>query len=305
MLRPGEVDLTARPYKFKDDVDRKLLLRSTDREYKVDGSFAQNPTGQLRLRLENGVQGTYEVKWIKIPNTVYNINTTNNVLSFSTQAGGPFEAALEPKNYTAAELATALTQLLTTGNPLWNDPDLVVSYDQQKSKLVFSSTAASSGYNYFTILTGGERSINRTLGFPYLEKKFSAGVLQPQAISFFKSAPGLVSNDAPYIVQLSSPLSIGMTVREATSNNFKTAQQVVGVRDGQPVYLTKSTAAALVIPFVVEKGAYMFLSSDVLKQYLTFARTTKTLSFEVVDLNTGSRVDLNNADWQLYMQRTA
>jgi hypothetical protein len=303
MMRTGEVDLTRRPYKFKDDVDRKVLLRSIDREYKVDGSFAQNPTGQLRLRLENGVQGRYEVKWIKIPNTIYNINSTNNQLSFATQLGGPFEAALEPKNYTASELATALTQLLTTGNPLWNDPDLIVTYDQQKLKLVFGSNAATSGYDYFTIFTGGERSINRALGFPHLERKFVGGVLQPQAISFFKDGAGLETNDAPYMVQLSTPLSIGLSIREATSNNFKTAQQVVGVRDGQPVYLTKSTAAALVVPFVVEKGAYTFLSSDVLKQYLTFARTTKTLTFEVVDLRTGTRADLNNADWELYMQR--
>jgi hypothetical protein len=280
MLRTGEVALTSRPNKFKDDSDRKLLLRSTDREFRVDGALPVNPTGEFLLRLENGVQGRYEVKWIKIPNSVYNVNETNNVFTFSTRFGGPNVVTVEPQNYTGSELATKLTSILVA-----YDPDLVVAY------------------NYITIFTGGQNSINRVIGFPQFEQKFSLGSLNPIEVSFVKPTTAAVSNFAPYAIQLSNPLSIGLAVREATSNNFKTAQQAVAVRNGQPVYTTKSVAAAVVVPLVVEKGSYAFLSSDVLRQYLNFGRTVKTLTVKVVDLKTGQKLDLNNVDWEMYLQR--
>jgi hypothetical protein len=285
--------------KYKDDVERKLLLRSTDREFRVDGALPVNPTGEFLLRLENGVQGRYEVKWVKIPNSVYNVNETNNVFTFSTRFGGPNVVTVDPQNYTGSELATKLTSILVA-----YDPDLIVTYDSQKLRLVFASSANGvSAYNYITIFTGGQNSINRVIGFPQFEQKFSLGSLNPIEVSFVKPTTAAVSNFAPYAIQLSNPLSIGLAVREATSNNFKTAQQAVAVSNGQPVYTTKSVAAALIVPLIVEKGSYAFLSSDVLRQYLNFGRTVKTLTVKVVDLKTGQKLDLNNVDWEMYLQR--
>ncbi len=94
-----------------------------------------------------------KLKNILIPNTVYNVNSSNNVFKFYRD--GILSITMTPGNYSATELATYLTTEMNAVSSLFT-----VSYDAKTMKFTFSRSAAT-----FELLFAHDNNPWELLGF--------------------------------------------------------------------------------------------------------------------------------------------
>lgn len=264
---------------------RTLLVRSQDRDQRVEN--ASNGFGSHKGRIQWGrplQPGLYQLQWATIPNSVYNVTSSNNQLRFANTGfgGGVFETVvLPPKNYTAADLATALSAASV----------LTWTYDADTYKMTVSNATGFDGELYYE-----EDSLLETLGFERPD-----AVLNSTPIRLHTGIP----LQAPQVVKLAQPLSVGIQIAESSGR----AGYEVGGRSKPDGKMTDRSTEAfnercdLIIPYLSPAGTYSFLSSDVFTQGLELHRPTQTLSYSLINLSNNKALDLNGANWEMMLQK--
>ena len=109
------------------------------------------------ITLPSGTIGYVSLSELTIPNTMYNINTSNNklVLLDSSMVGKTL--TVTPGNYTVTSLMTELNeQLNPNGDP---DPDVLISYNDTTSKCTFTHP------NSLFLIIMPTSTMNTVLGF--------------------------------------------------------------------------------------------------------------------------------------------
>ena len=131
-----------------------------------------------------------QLNWIQIPNSIYNISSSNNIVTFTENA--TLKTATIPVSaYNSDELATELASILTTASGGYNT--YTVTYNTETYMFTFSAT------NAFMLNCSKAK-------FPYHELGFSN--------SDTSSATSITSS---YIVSLEQPNELIVSIHETDS----------------------------------------------------------------------------------------
>lgn len=171
----------------------RIVLRSRDRTSGSSSEFEFKQVDQI-------LEGEYQVEWATIPNTLYNVSTTNNVLAVTSGTGS---ATLTPGNYTGATLAAEVQTQLTAVHASAR----TVTYSSISNKLTI--TAADASATVFGPATANDGA--RVVGV----------------------APGTTTSvasgsECPYVVFLGSPLSLGIQISGASTRGYQTSNRKSG-----------------------------------------------------------------------------
>lgn len=248
-------------FKSRIDRGRAYLLMSANRE-------SGDSTHQCSLTLPHreGLNGTYVVSHFQIPNTIYNVRSTNNVVAW-TDSAGTWTASLPSGSYTGSTLATALKTLMDATSGLV----YTVTYSSTTGKLTFSESIAG----------------NINFDFATTTASTAHDVLGVGAVNTTPAATYTSTN----VINLASPASVSLYCREAgDSPGFRSTS-------GHP--------SQIILPLLAEFGVYAFRSSDVLAQFMVFRNTTRTMYFELRDNNTGVPISFEGANWELYLTKVS
>jgi hypothetical protein len=144
------------------------------------------------------LEGKYLVRYILIPNTLYNVNSKNNVIPYyDTQDR---VALIEPGSYTGTTLAAAIKQIMdTVSAPLTYN----VNYDSVSAKLRIE---VSAGTFYFRFGTIQDNIANNIMGF------------------LNENSNPLAVQVGVYPINLSYPASLVLFIKEAASFNIETSK---------------------------------------------------------------------------------
>ena len=98
-------------------------------------------SSNFNINLYSSISNIEKVRlnWVQIPNTFYNINTNNNIVSF-TENSTLKTATIPVGSYNADELASELQSILTTASGEYNT--YTVSYNPQTFMFTFSANNA-------------------------------------------------------------------------------------------------------------------------------------------------------------------
>ena len=109
------------------------------------------------ITLPSGTIGYVSLSELTIPNTTYNINTSNNKLVLLDSSMVEKTLTVTPGNYTVTTLKEELNeQLNPNGDP---DPDILISYDDKTYKYTFTHITS-----LFLIIRPAS-TMNTVLGF--------------------------------------------------------------------------------------------------------------------------------------------
>jgi len=257
------------------------LLRSGDRLMRSDGSGSNDFT--LRFQ-DNLPSGNYEVMWVTIPNTVYNVDAGRDTLTFETvSSGGGIQGTVSVprRNYTAQELATELTSFpffdVSTGLPT----TLTWVYDPNTFRYTVRNNSADTGYLHY----GDGGTLMKILGFS--APRGEEPVPYPLPPGQFVAAPN--------VAQLGSPLSIGINIVESKGEGFVTAGGNSQVLDNR--------RATLLVPFLSAAGGYSFVTKENFRQTFSLRSSGNQISVNLRDPDTGQPLNLNGADWEMFFRR--
>ena len=161
-----------------------LIIDSRERD-----SSNSNSSSDFSINLFSSTSGVEKVQlnWVQIPNTFYNINSNNNVVSF-TENSTLKTASIPVGSYNANELASELQSILTTASGGYNT--YTVSYNSQTFMFTFSAN------NAFQL------NCSKSL-FPYHELGFSN--------SDTNSATSITST---YVISLDQPSEIIISINQ-------------------------------------------------------------------------------------------
>ena len=276
---------------------RGWLLRSADRLV-VPGNAANSTSSNFTLQFQQTLPpATYEVMWITVPNTTYNVDNGKDSLSFETvSSGGGIQntTSLENNNYTATELATALSAIPYFDTITTTNYNLTWTYDPATFRFTVTNGAPQTGYLHYA-----PSSILRTLGF---------GPPPGDEPLPLELPPG-VPIVAPFVAQLGNPLSIAITIPEATAEGFVTAGSVyrsdrnVG---GQIIGSTRSTnivQADLIVPLLSASGSYSYITKENFPQFFTLRGSRSQITFELRDPDTKNILDLHGGEWEMFVRQ--
>jgi hypothetical protein len=115
-----------------------------------------------------------KLDWVIIPNTVFNINSTNNILSFNENSTNK-QATLTSGAYTASSLATHVQTQLNTASSGYNT--YAVTYSTTTYKFTISAG------NNFSLLFSSALAPYRELGFEITNTTASTSVTSTNSIS--------------------------------------------------------------------------------------------------------------------------
>lgn len=96
------------------------------------------------------------LKYVSIPNTIYNINTTNNNLSFNDPVNGTVSVNLSPGSYDISNLTSVLGQLMTSNG----SQQYSVVYKPETFRVTFSATSP------FSLQLNIQHTVASVIGFP-------------------------------------------------------------------------------------------------------------------------------------------
>jgi len=291
--------------KLRNLSEMNLLVRSKDRErLQGDGDPAL-----FRLPLPEAIFGDYRLIWATIPNTIYNVNSTNNKLYLFKTGTGDVTLTIPSQNYTGTTLAAALTDLLLAYTT--DGPAILVEYLDSVMKLQFT---LPDGAEFQIYSKYKEDSAHAILGFRTSASKV-----------LYQLVPGQ-PNLLPNVVALGLPISLGIQVKESSTssyalggniedrkldNNGNTLSIVKTPRahnanNGNTLSIVKTPRAhnaSLVIPFLASAGSYHSSAVDTHRQWINFPRPTKHLNIQLVSPDTHSKVDLNGAEWEMLLSK--
>jgi len=163
---------------------QKVLVRSRDRL-----NFTSTSPSNFKTTYTEVLEGKHAVRWITIPNSLYNINSTNNQFYYDIGAGNVL-VTLSAGNYTGQTLAVALQSLI---------PASTVVFEPLYSKLRVTRAAGVT----LTPVTA-----QKVMG---LQLNLAPTVIAPAAATYL-----------PNTVDLSVPLSLGIMVRESGGPGYVT-----------------------------------------------------------------------------------
>lgn len=265
------------------DYNKGVLLRSADR----DSTNAQQTSSDFTLSFKEPLQGMYEVQWVVMPNTTYNVTENSNTVQFENKSfGGAIEESvlLPPRNYSPLDLATALTTLSAALN--W-------AYDPNALRFTVTQSTGSNGNLVF-----GENSLLRRLGFASPVPGISLPIFLPNAQSVI----------APNVPSLSHPLSVSMYIPEAASEGFVTAgSQRIDTKDpsGNVVGNTQTSnivQGTLLVPLLAQEGAYVFVAKDNFRQQINIRNRSANIHISLYDPDTRKPLNLNGGEWEMYIR---
>ena len=109
------------------------------------------------ITLPSGTIGYVSLNELTIPNTNYNINSSNNVLVMTQFNGVPETFTVTPGNYTVTELRDALNVLF--GNATFMMTGVSVSYNSNTNKFTFTDALSP------LLVINSQSTMNAVLGF--------------------------------------------------------------------------------------------------------------------------------------------
>ena len=267
-------------------------------------ALTSNPdavASNFMIQVPEAMEGKYKVKYITIPNTIYNVNTSNNALNWS--AGGPFyDAVLPVGNYDGATLATAVAAALTAGD--LTARTYTATFDAITSKLTITNSTADD------MLWAAGRSANTVIGV----YNYNGGSVNSTA-----SGSAL-----PYPIFLGAPLSLGIRIKQAADAGYVTGINEIVTKTTIPVTTDYSTipptvntgapvsttdikcvpvAGTLIVPFLATSNTFNYTTQDEFEQFFKLEKGTKLLQIQVVDSATGVTVDLNRGQLEMLVER--
>jgi hypothetical protein len=250
----------------------RVIIRSQDRK--------SGTTSSLACALPHPIVGTFTAQYITVPNTVYNVNSTNNtfVVSNSVFPGGVL-VTIPIGNY---QLSGA-TNLLQT---------------QVQGQI---AAIAGGSFNAWTVILD---SVTNRLTFRPANQNTPCSVFSTGAGA---SLLGLISGTpinipilplsstatAPNPVGFYTPLSIGMRI-----NNAQDMSTVTSTTDA-------TVQTTFVVPWLAGAGLFNFTSQDVFTQGVTFRTPTRQLSIDIIDLTTGGILEMNGGEWELFLTKNS
>ena len=237
----------------------RVLVRSDDR---VTGT-AEN----FSIRFNQSLDGKHKVHWITIPNTLYNVNVSNNrvytngAVDYYSLGPGTFE--IPHGNYTGTSLAAVVETRL---NNVFGGLPISVSFDPTTGKLT------TSGQSVVYLFSNTTWAAARVLGYPE-----------------GKDTPASDPNVSSYIIFLGCPLSLGIKISACSDTGFITGG---GSYTGDTFH-SSSNQSSLIVPLVASFTFFNFIGRHDFKQYVKVEKPTKVIGFQLVDSSTGIGVDLN------------
>jgi len=274
--------------KLRNLSEMNLLVRSKDRErLQGDGDPAL-----FRLPLPEAIFGDYRLIWATIPNTIYNVNSTNNKLYLFKTGTGDVTLTIPSQNYTGTTLAAALTDLLLAYTT--DGPAILVEYLDSVMKLQFT---LPDGAEFQIYSKYKEDSAHAILGFRTSASKV-----------LYQLVPGQ-PNLLPNVVALGLPISLGIQVKESSTSSYALGGNIEDRKldnNGNTLSIVKTPRAhnaSLVIPFLASAGSYHSSAVDTHRQWINFPRPTKHLNIQLVSPDTHSKVDLNGAEWEMLLSK--
>lgn len=245
--------------KFFCGNSESFLIRSASR----DASSVSSSDCKIFLRQPIDLISTkIKLDYLKIYNTIYNINSLNNKFYFND--GAPKNFTIPNGFYSSLSLGAELQSDLNNISANWT-----VNYNTTTGKFTFSNTGA------FTLLflTGGSNSCFRECGY-----------ISTNGLTAVDSASSVTSSTAPYLANLTYPSAIYFTISEfgtqiLTSDNFQ-----------MTFYIPNAVGSENVIEY---KSAEFF-DQDFC---LTNRHVIQQLSIRLTD-DQNRTLDLNNSDWE-------
>ena len=257
------------------------------------------------IQVPEAMEGKYKVKYITIPNTIYNVNTSNNALNWT--AGGPYyDAVLPVGNYDGATLATAVAAALTAGD--LTARTYTATFDAITSKLTITNSTADD------MIWAAGQSANTVIGV-YNYNGFGSGGL----VNITASGSAL-----PYPIFLGAPLSLGIRIKQAADAGYVTGINEIVTKTTVPVTTDYSTipptvntgapvsttdvkcvpvAGTLIVPLLAASNTFNYTTQDEFEQFFKLEKGTKLLQIQVVDTATGTQVDLNRGQLEMLVER--
>ena len=225
---------------------------------------ATTNSNNFEIKFVDTLQGNWLVKWATLPNSIYNVNSTNNVIYWTSGFSGALSATVPPGHYSGATLAATMEPLMETADG--GGIDYSVTYDSTTAKFTITSVAVIS----MTFGTNTVNSISEVIGFYNVDTV--SGNLQGSG----------------KVVSLGLPLSIGIAVDDVHTRGYWTADQKHG---------------SIYVPIATDFGSYQLLSPDILEQTIEMRYPMRTLSFRLVDTKTNAVVDINESEWEMLLER--
>lgn len=230
--------------------------------YTVKSSQRSSGTPQdCKIDFYSNLEGVYQVKTLVIPNTFFNVDSTNNTIYF-------FENGLD-KSCT-----------LTSG---------VYDTSTLETEFLSKMNTASTGFNTFTASYNSSTFKYTITGTSVFILRFGTFTTTSAAtVLGFTSAntASSTSQTSDSVVDLSSLASVGMNIMES---NIPGVENSVGQRH------------SLYVPLSASGGSYIYTFSTDLSQYLRFAQPTKTLSVKIVNPVNNNVISLNGFNWELLL----
>lgn len=251
---------------------KSILVRSTDR---LASSASSN---SFECKFQEPIEGYYVLRWATIPNSLYNVTSSNNQIYF-IESTVSYVGTIEPGNYTGKTLATAIETAMDAVSPVVH----TVFFNPITGKLSVFVGVGTVGFEF------GSNTLNtaaKVMGFA------DADVAEAANVEGVKS------------VFLGYPLSLGIQFTASSTVNFKTAGgQYRTTPSGAQAWETKTSGAQLIIPLLASYGVYNFNSSDVHRQVFHVKAGRKVMRFSIIDPGTNAVVDLNGGEWEMLWER--
>ena len=253
----------------------------------VNSGDAEN-SANFSLKFGEVLEGKYKVHYITIPNTIYSVNETNNMVAMLVGFPillpiGPF--AIPKGNYTGDELAAVLQTSMSAADVT---RDYTVTYDSVTSKLTITNITNTDPF-----------------GFTSLEDGNTAWKILGVSELGFESL--LATATLSYPIFLTSPLSLGIRVKQSPDSGYVTPGRTVRVNtDTKGNFETRGQSyhqGTLIVPLLASANTFNYTSADDFQQFIRFEKGTKTLDIQVVDPLTSEDVDLNRGQWEMLLER--
>jgi hypothetical protein len=195
----------------------QLVINSRDRDFSTDSSDA------FKIQLSQSIKASkVSLKSADIPNTAYNVTSSNNVIYFND--GTNRTAVVTPGNYTATTLKAAVDSAFAVSGTA-----LTITYNYSAS--TYKVTISATGAITLTFGTNQTASMASLLGYPPADttsatSHIASNVIQltsdPWMLSFsFASNNTFTTRDAfcSFIVPVNA--EGGYTVQFRESDDFK------------------------------------------------------------------------------------
>ena len=231
---------------------KNILIKSKDRRAGSSSNF----TYQSKC----GLDGDFLLKSMLIPNSIYNVETSNNVFTLFENSLNK-TVTLSEGSYTGGTLATELELKLDTASGGYNT--YTVSFLEPQGKLQLTA-----GTNFQLLFP--DTNTARTYGFDVPVTGFGLSLTSSQ------------------VVDLASPASIGIEIRETNIDNYENPSTMA--------------TASLYVPIDSGFGFYKSLDVSDFPQVVKFNKI-RNLSIRVVDTTTNETIELNGGEFEMLFSR--